>query len=127
MCVIFHANVVKVEEMDRVCLVGFADDGFDTRNYLTLLRSFEDDEQDVRLGLNTYHVERNDQVWSGYGGIDAFELKPDRAKITFNLAGAIAMGNVSEMEITFQIDRDRFSALKECLGKIFAGISCPFG
>ena len=52
---------------------------------------------------------------------------PDRAKITFNLADAVAMGNVSEMKITFQIDRDRFSALKECLGKIFARTNCPFG
>ena len=54
-------------------------------------------------------------------------LMPDSAKITFIRAFAVAMGNVSEMEITLQIDRDRFSALKECLGKIFAGISCPFG
>jgi len=117
----FHANCIAVEDMDELWLVGFADDEVNTRDYLTLQRAFEDDEQDVALGMNTYHVERNDQKWSGYGGIAAFELKRDRVKITFTKEGAAKMGNVTELEITFRVEGDKYLKLKDCLGKIFAG------
>jgi Immunity protein 10 len=106
-------------------LVGFADDKFKTRDYLTLQRGFEDDEQDVALGMDTYHVERNDQKWSGYGEIAAFELKRDRVKVRFSAKGAARMG-ATEIEVSFQIDDDEYSELKDRLGKIFEGADLPF-
>jgi hypothetical protein len=83
MAVVFHANYVSVDDMDDLWLVGFADEKFGTRDYLTLQRAYDDDEQDISLGMNTYYVERNDQRWSGYGGIQTFELFRDRVIITF--------------------------------------------
>ncbi|MFO0968682.1 MAG: Imm10 family immunity protein [Gemmataceae bacterium] len=124
MAIVFHAHCVAIEDMDDFWLVGFADDKFNTRDYLMLQRAFEHDEQDVSLGMNTYHVERNGQGWSGYGGIMAFELRRDRAKIVFTKEGAATMGNVTEMEITFRVDGDEYSKLKDRLGKIFAGAGC---
>jgi Immunity protein 10 len=124
MSLVFHATCVAVEDMDDHWLVGFADDKFNTRDYLTLQRAYEDDAQVVRLGMNTYHVERNDQAWSSYGGIKAFELQRERVKISFTKEGAAQMGNVTEMEITFQIGPGEFSTLKDRLGKIFAGTGC---
>jgi hypothetical protein len=124
MAVVFHANCVTIDDREDFWLVGFADDRFKTFDYLTLQRAFEDDEQDVSLGMNTYHVERNGQTWSGYGGIQAFELKRDRAKVTFTTDGAAKMGEVTEMEITFEIDDNEFSKLRDRLAKIFAGTHC---
>jgi Immunity protein 10 len=83
MGVAFHANCVAVEDMDDFWLVSFADDKCEPREYLTLQQSFEDEDQDVALGMNTYHVERNDQRWWEYGGIKRFELKRDRVRIEF--------------------------------------------
>ena len=127
MGVAFHANCVAVEDMEDLWLVGFADDEFETREYLTLQRSFEDDEQDVALGMNTYHVERNDQRWSGYGGIKKLELKRDRVRIEFTSEGARELGNVAEMEVTFKIGEHELCKLMDRLEKIFAGTSCLAG
>ena len=124
MAVVFHANCVAIDDMEDFWLVGFADDKFKARDYLMLQRRFEDDEQDVALGMNTYHVERNGQEWSGYDGILAFELKRDRAKVTFTKDGAAKMGKVTEMEITFHVGDDEFSKLKDRVAKIFAGAKC---
>ena len=120
MSVVFHANCVAIEDMEDFWLVGFADDKSMTRDYFTLQRGFEDDEQDVALGMDTYHVERNDQRWSGYGGIAAFELKRDRVKVRFTKEGAAIMG-VTEIEASFQVDDEEYSKLKDRLGKIFDG------
>lgn len=122
MSVNFHANCVAIEDMEDSWLVGFADDKFDTRDYLMLQRAFEDDEQDVALGMDTYHVERNDQRWSGYGGIAAFDLKRDRVKVRFTENGGATMGT-TELEVSFQIDEEEYSKLRDRLGKIFQGTS----
>src|SRR5262245_56258457 len=74
MTVSFHANCVAIDDMDDFWLVAFADEKFGTRQYLMLQRSYEDDEQDIQLGMNTYHVERDDQGFSCYGGVKHFEL-----------------------------------------------------
>jgi hypothetical protein len=49
MVIAFHANSVAIDDMDGFWLVGFADEKFDTRQYLMLQRSYEDDAQDVKL------------------------------------------------------------------------------
>jgi hypothetical protein len=121
--VTFHANCVAVDHMEDFWLVGFADEKFDTRQYLMLQRSFEDDEQDIRLGQNTYHVERNDQAWSCYGGIERFELHRDRVSVTFTERGAARLA-APAMEICFQIDDRQFSELRKRLGFIFEGTEC---
>ena len=40
----FHAKCVAVEDMEDYWLVGFADDEFDTHQYLMLQRAYEVDE-----------------------------------------------------------------------------------
>lgn len=122
--VVFHAKCVSLDDQEDCWLVGFADDKFDTRDYLMLQRAFEDDEQDVSLGEDTYYVERNGQGWSGYGGIKTFELQRDRVKVSFTKEGADEVGGVTEMEITFQLDMEEFSELKDYLGKVFANTDC---
>jgi hypothetical protein len=119
----FHANCVAVEDMEDFWLVGFADDEFDTQNYLTLQRAFEDDEQDIRLGMNTYHVERNGQAWSCYGGIEKCCLYPDRIQVHFSADSAANMGGVSSIEITFAMKPAEFERLEHRLQKILAGCS----
>ena len=119
----FHANCVAVEDMEDFWLVGFADEPYNTREYLTLQRSYEDDEQDVRLGMNTYYVERNGQGQSCYGGIERFEFHRDRIKVKFNDSGRRDLG-VDEMEITFRPDGRRFGKLKRRLEHVFSGSGC---
>jgi hypothetical protein len=123
MVIRFHAKCVAIEDMDDLWLVGFADEKFETRQYLMLQRGYEDDEQDVKLGMDTYHVERDDQRWSCYGGIGRFELHRDHVAVRFNREGAERL-EAKRMEITFKIDRSQFQKMVRRLKHIFAGTKC---
>jgi hypothetical protein len=114
---------VAITDVDDFWLVGFADEEFDTKQYLMLQRSHEDDAQDIALGMNTYHVERNDQGYSGYGGIERFDLYPDRVLVRFNDIGARNL-ETRVMEISFKKDGRRFGKLQRRLKNIFSGTSC---
>jgi hypothetical protein len=62
-----EAKTVTAERAEFYWHVGFADYPIDTTEYLLLQRGVEDDKQDIRLGMATYHVEINDQGASCYG------------------------------------------------------------
>jgi hypothetical protein len=124
----FEAKSVAVEHPDgEFHLVGFADREFNTSIYLMLQRAFEHDEhdeQDVELGMDTYHVEWCDQQNSGYGGISQFVLKPTGAEITFAPDAAEALDGMGRLSIFFQLAPSEHLALREALGHIFEGSGC---
>lgn len=64
----FTANdiVYEVTE-DNSYLVGFADDKNEPTEYVIVERAFEFDEQDIKLGMDSYYFEYSDQSNSGYG------------------------------------------------------------
>lgn len=123
MVIAFHANCVAVEDMGDFWLVGFADEKFATRQYLTLQRSYEDDDQDLELGMDIYHVERDGQAYSCYGGIECFELHSNHAVVTFTTNGAKHL-KTERIEITFDVDTDEFRKLARQLERVFAGSDC---
>src|SRR5688572_30639313 len=117
----FKAACFHVEDMGDYLLVGFSDKRHDTTDYLTFQRAHEFDEQDIRLGMAAVYVERNDQRFSGYGGMRSVVLFPDRLHIDFDDRGAAFMGGITATDITFQFLRERFEALRSGLQQCFAG------
>lgn len=121
----FEAKSVAVAHPDGDChLVGFADRGFNTKTYLMLQRAMEFDEQDVSLGMDTYHVEWCGQENSGYGGISQFLLNRGSAEIAFAPDVAAALGGMGRLTISFHLTPSEHLALREALGHIFGGSSC---
>lgn len=121
----FEASCVICEHPDREChLVGFADQKHGAKHYLMLQRSFEDDEQDVRLAMNTYHVEWCSQEYACYGGISRFILMPSRAEIALEPSAAQAFAGLSHLSISFQLSTVEQTVLKEALSQIFAESLC---
>jgi hypothetical protein len=123
----FSAESVVSEHPDGVChLVGFADKKFDTEIYLMLQRSYEEEEreQDIQLGMNTYHVEWCDQRNSGYGGITQFVLRPTSAEVHFEPELAESLGGMEHLSISFQLEASKHQKLKEALLCIFRGRKC---
>ena len=121
----FEAQCVVTEHPDGHChLVGFADKEFDTRIYLMLQRAFEFDEQDVELGMNTYHVEWCGQENSGYGGISQFLLKTSGAEVIFSQEVAEALDGLKNISISFKLEHSEFLALIERLRHIFDDNDC---
>ena len=63
----FVANdiVYEVTE-DNSFLIGFADDKNEPNEYVIVERALEFDEQDIKLGMDSYYFEYSDQSNSGY-------------------------------------------------------------
>ena len=47
--------------------IGFADDKNEPKEYVIVERALEFDEQDIKLGMDSYYFEYSDQSNSGYG------------------------------------------------------------
>ena len=79
---------------------------------------YEFDEQDVALGMDNVYVERNDQIQSGYGGVERVELHPDRVRVL--VAGPVAeqIGD-GEFEIHFTLSSEEFERLRAGLAPCF--------
>lgn len=119
----FVANCVVIDDMEDYWFVGFADSELNTEHYLMLERAYEDDEQDIANGMNTYHVELDDQGFSCYGGIERFALSKHKVVIQFNQSGTQSLG-VNKLEIQFTSDNDLFDKLKNRLEHVFADTNC---
>lgn len=122
---VLQAESVAVEHPERDChLVGFADQASNTATYLLLQRAFAFDEQDVAMGMDTYHAEWCGQETSGYGGITQFRLSPDHAQVTFSPDSPVARGGVALLTIVFQLTAPEHLALQDALRRIFEGSDC---
>ncbi len=123
----FEAQSVAMAHPDgEFHLVGFADREFNTKTYLMLQRALDFDEQDVALGMDTYHVEWCGQENSGYGGITRFSLQSGCAEIEFTQDVAEALDGMQRLTITFRLTPFERLALKKALGHIFEGSDCLF-
>lgn len=120
----FTAKAVVLElPDDEFYFVGFADHEYTPTTYLQFQRAFEFDEQDVRLGMDTYDIEWCDQGASTYGGVATFELGPTSAVVRLTDQGAEALG-LDEITIHFTLTPARHAALKTALEEIFEGTDC---
>ena len=72
----FIANEIVYEVTEyNSYLVGFADDKNEPKEYVSVERALEFDEQDIKLGMDSYYFEYSDQSNSGYGLCDKVILR----------------------------------------------------
>ena len=72
----FIANEIVYEVTEyNSYLVGFADDKNEPKEYVIVERALEFDEQDIKLGIDSYYFEYSDQSNSGYGLCDKVILR----------------------------------------------------
>ena len=72
----FIANEIVYEVTEyNSYLVGFADDKNEPKEYVIVERALEFDEQDIKLGMDSYYFEYSDQSNSGYGLCDKVILR----------------------------------------------------
>jgi hypothetical protein len=120
----FKATCMHAEDMGDYLLVGLADQKYDTVDHLMFQRTHEFDEQDIRLGMDAVHVQRNDQGYSGYGGIRSVGLFPDRLHVEFDDEGIGFMGGLASTEVTFDFPGEVIERLRSALEECFAGFDC---
>lgn len=111
----FEAEVVEIDETDLdVLIVGF----YTAENYLMIQQSLEYDEQDRQLGMDTYHIERDDQSYGGYGGVRRINLKRDSIKVELDETGKKNLQS-DVIKVDFQTDDETFRLLSKKLSFIF--------
>ena len=118
----FHANYVAVTREDWGHLVILnAGENLESEQYLMLQAKDVYTDRDVRFGMDDIYIETCGQGWSWYGNIEVFELSGNRISVQLSPAAATHMRNDGKIEVTFSLDEDAYSHLRQTLGKIFYG------
>lgn len=109
----FEAYGVEVEntDFDILAITFHRED----ENYLMIQQSQEHDEE---LGMNTYHIERDDQSYGGYGGVKKVTLHKNSAEFVLDATGKENL-DCEKVIVDFDIDKETFEQLEEALQKIF--------
>ncbi|GIP24539.1 Imm10 family immunity protein [Paenibacillus sp. J22TS3] len=74
----------QIDEEIDVLMIGFADDEFETSEYILLQKTLNPSEEDIEAGFDEVHITYNDESQSIYGGISKFHFTPTRTEITLN-------------------------------------------
>lgn len=116
MIVEFYAEEVGIEESEfEVLVVGF----YAEENYLMIQKTLgESDEQDADLGMNSYHIERDDQSFGGYGGVENIELSRNRIEVKLDETGKANL-DCEAVKVEFEIGDETYETLTEKLKFIF--------
>jgi hypothetical protein len=91
-------------------MVGFADDEFNTNEYVLLQRTLQPDEQDRSLRLDGVHLQVDSPDQSGYDSIKNIRVTPSGIRIELT-PEAQSVFNCSDVHIAFDMDGDRYSGL----------------
>ncbi|MCZ8518493.1 MULTISPECIES: Imm10 family immunity protein [Paenibacillus] len=106
------------EEME-VVLVGFADQEFETKEYILLQRSTESDDQDKALGLDKVHITINGEDCSDYCDIKEIILRSDSLEIILDDSTVKVLQIPNHIAIRFNVAVDQLQAIKNHLELMF--------
>lgn len=111
MIVHFEAESIEIEELDtEVLVVGF----YTEENYLMIQRSLSGDDS----GMNAYHIERDDQSFGGYGGVQKISLHRDSLEAELDETGKENL-QCDAVRVEFQTVPETFQLLTDKLAFIF--------
>ena len=90
---------VAWQNEDGVALLGFADDQFNTTQYLVLQRTVDATNQDRVLGQDKVYIQLNER--SAYGDVQEAQLEEGRLVLRLDHATAAQIGNGETIEVEF--------------------------
>jgi hypothetical protein len=115
----FHATWVHAN--DNPPRLSFLDRDDDTSEHYFVMDRSEDTPDEALPDMDNVYVERDDQQWGGFGGIERVLL--DRGGLSIRLGARMAeqMGQHDEICITFDIEEGEFNQLRYVLQLIMRG------
>lgn len=81
------ANIVSFEEDDAIAVFAFCADEGQSAQYLMLQYPLQTDEQDMRLRQDGLYIERDDQAFGCYRGVESIRRIGDRIEIDLTAEG----------------------------------------
>lgn len=115
----FHATLVYTDKLCR--RLSFADGDEESGDHYFVMDRSEESPEDALPDMDNVYIERDDQCWGGYGGIEQVVL--DRGGLTLHLNQRMEdrMGGHDVIRISFDIPDQRFQTLEHILGLIMRG------
>lgn len=108
MIINFTAEAVEVEENENeVLCVGF----YTEENYLMIQYSLDIED-------SNYHIERDDQSYGGYGGVEKVTLSPNQIEVELDDIGQENL-ECDGVKVDFETDDETYQLLVEKLRLIF--------
>ena len=109
------ANCVTCQTQDEVAMLGFADDEFNTTQYVMLQRGLKPSQQDREHGFDQLHIEVNSQIHSCYGGVVEARLHEKQLVLKLDLQAAADMSVDDTIEIALHVPAQTLKDIDEQL------------
>ncbi|MFC3800069.1 Imm10 family immunity protein [Cohnella sp. GCM10012308] len=114
-----HFLYAQRDEEINVLMIGFADDEFDTHEYILLQKSLNPSQEDIEAGFGKVHITYNDESQSLYGGISKLHFTPNRTEITLNEDAAEILKSSSVIVINYLLEKEKFIEFHNDLLRMF--------
>ena len=103
----FEADEIEViQNQFNILLIGF----YTEENYLSFQKRM--DTEDL------YYIERDDQSYSGYGGVESISLSPQQIEVELDEAGKENL-ECDGVTVDFETDDETYQLLSEKLKFVF--------
>ena len=107
----FAAEAVEIEETDLdVLVVGF----YTEENYLMIQQSLDIEDAN-------YHIERDDQSFGGYGGVEKINLSRNQIEVALDEIGKENL-ECDGVKVDFETDDETYQLLIEKLKFVFGNL-----
>ena len=110
-----RANCVTCQTHDDVAMLAFADDEFNTTQYVMLQKGLKPSQQDRALGLDKLHIEVNSQDQSGYGSVETAWLEENRLVLKLDPKAAADISVDETIEISFRLPMEKLREIGDQL------------
>ncbi len=119
MSLTFHAELVYPDSSCR--RLSFLDRDDDASEHYLILDRSEESPDEPTPGMANVYLERDDQRWGGYGGIQSVTL--GRSHLTFRLTPEMAetMGNHDMIRVTFDVAIEQWGMIRSVASLIMKG------
>ncbi|MFJ5765000.1 Imm10 family immunity protein [Lysinibacillus sp. NPDC093210] len=108
MSILLKASFVYCGIEDETIVIGFADDEFDTKDYVLFQKSLFTDDIPI---LNKVHITLNSDNRAAYGGIVRIILSQKLISIILSKETASSLGVADSIDIEYDVDKKEFNSL----------------
>lgn len=108
MSILLKASFVYFGIEDETIIIGFADDEFDTKEYVLFQKSLSVEEIPI---LNKVHITLNSENRAAYGGIVRIILSKKLISIFLSKETASSLGVVDSIHIEYATEEKEFDSL----------------
>ncbi|WP_054402446.1 Imm10 family immunity protein [Paenibacillus solani] len=115
MSILLKTSFVYFGVEDETLLIGFADEEFETHEYVLFQKSLYN--EDIPM-LNKVHITLNSENRSEYGGILRITLSQKLISIYLSEETARSLGVDDSINIEYDIDEERYNALISHFNKL---------